>query len=98
MPGLASGNAALASFLPLVHMFLMCFCLIYRCVLFFRYAKPISVARCVLEHASLSMLVGSGAAEFAQQQGFQMEDNDSLLTEETRRAFQVWMWSIDRQE
>ena len=66
--------------------------------LFFRYAKPISVARCVLEHASLSMLVGSGAAEFAQQQGFQMEDNDSLLTEETRRAFQVWMWSIGRQE
>jgi len=55
----------------------------------FRYAKPISVARCVLEHPSLSMLVGGGASDFARQQGFQMEDNHSLLTDETRRAYQV---------
>ena len=54
-----------------------------------RYAKPISVARRVLDHPSLSMLVGGGATQFAEEQGFSLEDNDSLLTQQTRQAYQV---------
>lgn len=54
-----------------------------------RYAKPISIARCVLEQPSLNMLVGSGATEFAVNQGFSMEDNHQLLSEMTTRAYEV---------
>ena len=57
--------------------------------LLYRYAKPISVARCVLEHPSLSMLVGSGATKFAVNQGFSMEDNHNLLSEMTSKAYEV---------
>lgn len=54
------------------------------------YPKPISVARRVMEHPSLTMVVGTGATEFAQQQGFHLEDNASLLSEGTKRAFQEY--------
>lgn len=60
-----------------------------------RYAKPISVARCILEHPSLSMLVGSGATEFALNEGFPMEDNSSLLSEMTSKAYEVSVGYID---
>ena len=66
-----------------------------------RYPKPISVARRVLEHPSLSMLVGVGATKFAEQQGMAMETNDELLTQQTRQAFQVlssWNVSVGRVE
>ena len=42
-----------------------------------------------MEHPSLTMLVGTGATEFAEQQNFNMEDNASLLSDQTKRAFQV---------
>ena len=35
------------------------------------------------------MLVGSGATEFALNQGFSMEDNHTLLSEMTSRAYEV---------
>ena len=58
-------------------------------ILLCRYAKPISVAKCVLEHPSLNMLVGSGATEFALNQGFTMEDNQKLLSDTTSKAYEV---------
>ena len=54
-----------------------------------RYAKPISVAKRILEHPTLNMLVGSGATEFATSQGFSMEDNHKLLSDMTSRAYEV---------
>lgn len=57
---------------------------------------PISVARRVMEQPSLNMLVGGGAVGFAREQGFQLEDNDTLLSPETRRAFQVCVTSLLR--
>jgi len=54
-----------------------------------RYAKPISVARRVLECSTANMLVGDGATQFARDQGFEMEDNYALLTAETRQAYTV---------
>ena len=54
-----------------------------------RYAKPISVAKRILEHSTLNMLVGSGATEFAMSQGFSMEDNHKLLSDMTSRAYEV---------
>ena len=55
----------------------------------YRYPKAVSVARAVLEHPSLNMIVGSGAAEFAVSQGFSMESNSSLLSEATTKAYEV---------
>ena len=55
----------------------------------YRYAKPISVARRVLESSTANMLVGDGATQFAKQQGFLLEDNECLLTRETKQAFEV---------
>ena len=54
-----------------------------------RYAKPISVARRLLDHPSLCMLVGTGATQFAKAQGFTLETNDALLTRETLEAYEV---------
>ncbi len=54
-----------------------------------RYAKPISVARKVLEEPKVNMLVGNAAMDFAKKHGFTMEDNDALLTEDSRKAYQV---------
>lgn len=47
------------------------------------------MAKRVLEHPSLNMLVGSGATEFALSQGFSMEDNHQLLSDMTSRAYKV---------
>ena len=52
------------------------------------YPKPISVARCVMEKSKHSMLVGSGASDFAHSMGFVLEPNDNLLTNETRAAYE----------
>ncbi len=50
-----------------------------------------------MEHPSLTMVVGTGATEFAQQQGFHLEDNAALLSEGTKRAFQVnFIFGIDK--
>ena len=57
--------------------------------IFIRFAKPISVARRVLEDPSLSMVVGGGATLYAEQKGFALEDNDKLLTQHTALAYQV---------
>lgn len=54
----------------------------------FSYPKPISVARCVMEKCKHSMLVGGGANSFARSMGFVLESNDSLLTDETRLAYE----------
>lgn len=48
---------------------------------------PISVARRVMEVSPHVMLVGEGAARFALEQGFEQAD---LLTEETRKQWEVW--------
>ena len=62
----------------------------YKDLYFFaRYAKPISVARRVLENSSANILVGEGATQFAREQQFPLEDNDSLLTPETKQAYEV---------
>ena len=58
-------------------------------LMLYRYPKPISVAKSVLEHPCVNMLVGSGATEFAVNQGFCMEDNHQLLSEMTTRAYEV---------
>ncbi len=59
------------------------------CTFFARYAKPISVARRVLEKSSANILVGEGATQFAREQQFLLEDNDSLLIPETKQAYEV---------
>ena len=41
------------------------------------------------------MLVGSGAKVYAEKNGFCLEDNSSLLTEETRKKYQQWKDSKD---
>ena len=48
---------------------------------------PISVARRVMEVSPHVMLAGEGAARFALEQGFEQVD---LLTEETRKQWEVW--------
>ena len=54
-----------------------------------RYSKPISVARSVMESCNANFLVGDGASSFACEQGFVMEDNETLLTAETKKAYVV---------
>ena len=48
-------------------------------LLYCRYSKPISVAKKVLEHPTVNMLVGSGAKDFAADNGFVLEENSKLL-------------------
>ncbi len=50
---------------------------------------PISVARRVLDDPLLSMLVGGGATQYAMEQGFKLEENDKLMTQQTKLAYQV---------
>ncbi|KRA56358.1 N(4)-(beta-N-acetylglucosaminyl)-L-asparaginase [Caulobacter sp. Root655] len=50
-------------------------------------AHPISVARAVMEKTPHVLLVGAGALQFAQEQGFPRED---LLTPESRAAWEAW--------
>ena len=51
--------------------------------------KPISVARHVLEHSSANLLVGSGATNYARQNGFQTEASAELLSDASREAYKV---------
>ena len=61
----------------------------------FSVAVPFSVARCVMEKSPHSMLVGSGAQEFAVRNGFPVESNTALQTQESRKAFEVIsIWCI----
>ena len=53
------------------------------------FARPLSVARRLLERPGANLLVGGGATEFAQQEGFAMEENATLMTSETRQAYLV---------
>lgn len=53
---------------------------------------PTSVARAVMEDTSHVMLAGDGALEFARQQGF---DQTDLLTEASRRDWEVWVQEAD---
>jgi len=48
------------------------------------FRHPVSIARCVMEELPHVMLAGEGAAQFAREMGFQMED---LVTEE---ALRIW--------
>jgi len=48
---------------------------------------PLSVARMVMEQTPHVMLAGSGALQFALEQGFQKTD---LLTEDSRKAWEEW--------
>uniref|UniRef100_A0A8C9RRT8 Zgc:153169 n=1 Tax=Scleropages formosus TaxID=113540 RepID=A0A8C9RRT8_SCLFO len=51
---------------------------------------PIRVARRVMDRSPHSLLVGEGAAAFAQDQGFPLEPNESLLTPSAVAAYQVY--------
>lgn len=51
------------------------------------YPHPISVARRVMEKTKHVLLVGDGAAEFAQRQGFQ---KSQLLTDKQRQKWETW--------
>ena len=55
-------------------------------------AHPISVARRVMERTPHVLLVGEGALQFAQQQGFPREE---LLTPESDAAWRAWLKSAD---
>ncbi|XP_032234895.2 N(4)-(Beta-N-acetylglucosaminyl)-L-asparaginase [Nematostella vectensis] len=50
-------------------------------------ATPFSVARLVLERSPHSMLVGSGARTFAEQNGVKIESEESLQTQESKDAY-----------
>ncbi|MGH0137890.1 UNVERIFIED_CONTAM: hypothetical protein FKN15_074446 [Acipenser sinensis] len=50
---------------------------------------PMAVARRVMEQSTHSMLVGEGAVTFAQEQGFTLEDNESMMSPESSKAYQV---------
>ena len=59
-----------------------------------RIKHPISVARRVMEKTPHVMLVGRGALEFALAEGFPQEN---LLTDESRKAWEEWMKTRDRE-
>ncbi|XP_015218174.1 N(4)-(Beta-N-acetylglucosaminyl)-L-asparaginase isoform X2 [Lepisosteus oculatus] len=52
---------------------------------------PVRVARRVMEQSCHSLLVGEGALAFALEQGFTVEDNESMLAPETARAYQDFL-------
>jgi N4-(beta-N-acetylglucosaminyl)-L-asparaginase len=52
---------------------------------------PSKIAKLVMEHTTHVMLVGEGAAKFAQAHGYQRED---LMTEKSRTAWLVWKESL----
>lgn len=55
-------------------------------VYFSRYPRPISVARKVLNNPSLSMLVGTGATDFAAENGFILESNMALISDKFNKV------------
>ena len=59
------------------------------CMLFRSYPRPIQVAKHIMMHCPHNILVGSGAAQYASRNGFQMEFNDALLSPEAVQAYQV---------
>ncbi|RMX46239.1 hypothetical protein pdam_00018151, partial [Pocillopora damicornis] len=61
-------------------------------------ATAFSVARCVMEKSPHSMLVGSGAQEFAQNNGFPVESNSALQTQQSREAFQKFLEKSGEEE
>ena len=50
---------------------------------------PFSVARCVMEKSPHNMLAGKGAQDFAIKNGFPVESNSALQTQQSREAFEV---------
>lgn len=60
------------------------------CVFFVvRVGQPCRVARQVMERSPHSFLVGEGAEAFAQEQGFTIEPNNNMLSDQTATAYQV---------
>uniref|UniRef100_W5K7U6 Zgc:153169 n=1 Tax=Astyanax mexicanus TaxID=7994 RepID=W5K7U6_ASTMX len=56
--------------------------------------QPCRVARRVMDRSPHSLLVGEGAEAFAQEQGFTIETNDSMLSSHTLTAYQVLTLSV----
>ena len=54
-----------------------------------RIKHPVSVARRVMEKTPHVMLVGSGAQQFAVEEGFPLEPQ--ILSEDAKRAYQQWL-------
>ncbi|XP_049337021.1 N(4)-(Beta-N-acetylglucosaminyl)-L-asparaginase isoform X1 [Astyanax mexicanus] len=53
--------------------------------------QPCRVARRVMDRSPHSLLVGEGAEAFAQEQGFTIETNDSMLSSHTLTAYQEFL-------
>ncbi|XP_019404712.1 PREDICTED: uncharacterized protein LOC109319539 isoform X2 [Crocodylus porosus] len=52
---------------------------------------PLAVARKVMERNTHSFLVGDGAAAFAREQGFIVEDNESMMTEWSAEVYKEYL-------
>ncbi|KYO23678.1 N(4)-(Beta-N-acetylglucosaminyl)-L-asparaginase isoform X1 [Alligator mississippiensis] len=52
---------------------------------------PLAVARKVMERNTHSFLVGDGAAAFAREQGFMVEDNESMMTERSAEVYKEYL-------
>ena len=63
--------------------------IIITIILIYRVAKPLAVARHVMENSPHSILVGQGAQEYAVKNGFPVEPNSALQTHESIEAFEV---------
>ncbi|XP_058880408.1 N(4)-(Beta-N-acetylglucosaminyl)-L-asparaginase isoform X1 [Acipenser ruthenus] len=57
---------------------------------------PMAVARRVMERSTHSMLVGEGAVTFAKEQGFTLEDNESMMSPESSKAYQEFVEKNER--
>nr|XP_034966163.1 N(4)-(Beta-N-acetylglucosaminyl)-L-asparaginase-like isoform X2 [Zootoca vivipara] len=52
---------------------------------------PLAVARKVMEETPHSFLVGDGAVAFAKDQGFTVEDNQSMMSKQSTEAYQEYL-------
>ncbi|XP_078412639.1 N(4)-(Beta-N-acetylglucosaminyl)-L-asparaginase isoform X5 [Cetorhinus maximus] len=52
---------------------------------------PLTVARVVMDKNTHNMLVGEGAAAFAKEQGFSIEDNNDMMSEAGLDAYEVYL-------
>ncbi|XP_044310063.1 N(4)-(Beta-N-acetylglucosaminyl)-L-asparaginase-like isoform X3 [Varanus komodoensis] len=52
---------------------------------------PLAVARKVMEEAPHSFLVGDGAVAFAENQGFIVEENNSMMSKHSTEAYQEYL-------
>ena len=52
------------------------------------YEHPVTIARAVMEHTRHSILVGSGAEEFAREMGIEASDRDDLITAAALETYQ----------